>query len=282
MFIRFRIALLTLLLPFCALAVKAQMPVVPDIEYAKDMSELKSLHRVFVHSEPDPLARFAIVKELNRHPELLEVVETPEEADFYLVFYSLAGGGVGDPGDFSGEGGLVISGNLVAFRQIKTCTGSRRRLIFVTRKTKTFHRFTLPLSSSQSFASSPRAQTGRGAATEMIVRLGLGLLQRTRKDFLSFNQLSNSGFITFSRKVEVGAAKTFIKELKKVHKQRPSVNPTLLGLTTGVQKDGFVKPNLCGGSSGFSSTGVLTPKHTAPSRRPRRSLNKRPQRIRNF
>ena len=247
------------------------MPAVPDVEYANDLSELKSLRRVFVHSEPDPLARFIIVKELNRHPELLEVVETPEEADFYLVFYGLAGGGADNARDFSGEGGLIVSGNLVAFRHVKTCTGSRRRLIFMTRETKTFHRFTLPLNSLLPSASGPRPRSGRSVATELVVRLGLTLLQRKRQDFLSFSHLSNTGVVSFSRKVEAGTAKTFIKELKKTHERHLPANPTLRVVMPGAQKDQFLSPNPCGGRAGFRDAGISSPHHKAHSRRrPRR------------
>ena len=277
MLIRFRIALLTLLLPCCALSAEAQVPDVPDLEYATDLSELKKLRRVFVYSAPDPLARFAIVEELNRHPELLEVVETPEQADYYIVFYGLAGGDVVDARDFSGEGGTVVSGTLVAFRQVKTCAGSRRRLIFVTRKTKTFHRFTLPTGGLPPSASGLRQPAAKGAAAELIVRLGLTLIQRKRGDFLSYNMFTNSGVISFSRKAEVGAAKKFVKELKKVYERRSSAAPTLLGAVPGAQKVEFVKPNPCSGRVGPGVPAVSTPPHKSHSGGgPRRALNKRP------
>jgi hypothetical protein len=235
--------LLIALLVMCGLAcgntVAAQTPLeVPEIEYSNDLSELRTLRRVFVHSTPDPVSRQAILKELKRENGLLEVVERPEDAEFYLVFYGSPGEGEDSFAGPEGMGQATTTGTLVAFRQVKTCDGFRPRVLFITRKSKTVHGgIALPLALTNQGGLSPLSQGGpsprrlsKGAVSaELGVRLVLFLFGKKFPRALRFDQLNNNLSVSFDREVETQATREFLRQVKKAREEQPQfyVEPSL-------------------------------------------------------
>jgi len=227
--------LLIVLLVMCCLAcggtAAAQAPLeVPEIEYPNDLSELRTLRRVFVHSTPDPVSRQAILKELNREHGMLEVVERPEDAEFYLVFYGSPGEGAESFAGPEVMGRTATTGTLVAFRQIKTCDGFRPRLLFITRKSKTVHGgIALPLALTNQGGLSPLRQDGLSSrrlskgtvGAELGVRLVLFLFGKKFPHVLRFDQLNNNLSVSFGREVETQAAREFLRQVKKAREEQP-------------------------------------------------------------
>jgi hypothetical protein len=202
----------------------------PDVEYANDLRELGTLRKVFVHSMPDPLARQAIVKELNRERGLFEIVERPEDAEFYLVFYGLNGESADPFATSMGGGPVTTSGTLAAYRQVETCDGSRPRVLFITRKLRVIHAgIVVPLtplnqgglSSLNQPGISPRPFSGKRLGTEFVVRLGLFLLGKRFPSTLNFDQVNSSLSVSFSNKPEVQAAREFVLQVKEARKRQP-------------------------------------------------------------
>lgn len=226
--------LFIVLLVLCCLAfaspVAAQIPLeVPDIEYPNDLSELQALRRVFVYSTPDPLLRQALLKELSREFGLLDVVERPEDADYFLAFYSAAGQGAESLAATANAGQVTTDGTLIAWRQVKTCDGFRPRVLFMTRKSKTVHNgIVLPLTPLNQGGLIPLNQSGlgspslskKGLKAEIGVRVGLFIIGKLFPHKMSFDQLNNTLAVSFSAESEVQAVREFLRQVKKARKEQ--------------------------------------------------------------
>lgn len=207
-----------------------------DIEYG-DLSELGQPARIFVHSTPDAYARVAIVKELERHPEFVVVVGRPEDAQAYLLYY---GPGVEEGASVlraEGAGEVNLSGTLVVFRMVEGCQGERPRQLFIDRRVKTVSaRLPLPLTAMNGFAAQgpgiPRP-SGKALGAELVVRLGLFLMQKKYPGAVNFDQGTATLALSFSQKAEKQTAKSLIEALKKARKARPYVGAGHTWVTPG-------------------------------------------------
>lgn len=199
-----------------------------DIEYG-NLSELELPARIFVHAAPDAYSRVAIVKELERHPELVRVVGRAEDAQAYLLYF---GPGVEEGASASvlraeGAGEINLSGTLVVFRMVEGCQGERPRQLYIDRRVKTVNaRFPLPLTALNRFAeqgpAGPRP-SGKALGVELVVRFGLFLMQKRYPGAVSFDQGSSTLALSFTQKAEKQTAKSLVDALKKERKTRPYV-----------------------------------------------------------
>ena len=217
---------LALLAPGTRHASAQSLKVPTDIEYG-DLSELGLPARIFVHAAPDAYSRVAIVKELERHPELVQVVGRAEDAQAYLLYF---GPGVEEGASVlraEGGGEINLSGTLVVFRMVEGCDGERPRQLFIERKTKTVNaRFPLPLTALNGFAAQGSAgprPSGKALGVELVVRFGLFLMHKRYPGAVSFDQSSSTLALSFSQKAEKQTAKSLIDALKKERKTRPYV-----------------------------------------------------------
>jgi hypothetical protein len=253
----------------CACAAAAQnLPEVPKVEYANDLSELR-LRRVYVYSA-DPVSRQAVVKQLRRERGLLDIVERAEDADYLLVYEGPVGEGA-DPfsAASAGLGRATATGTLVAYRLVEGCDGVRTRVLFATRKTKTVHGgIPLPLTplSRGAFGQSdfaPRPSSGKRLGAELAARGALFLIGKIFPDFLRANPLEGSVALSFSGTPEAMVVGEFIERVKEARKARPPLYAGLMPNEIDARRDGGEPPML--GTAAPAAPGEVAPCQTKPS-----------------
>jgi len=210
-----RLTLLLILSFLCATQVAAQSLQIPDFEFG-DLSEVKG-NKVFVISD-DLEARARICKELKaKYPSLI-IVSRKEDANVSLLYgtsLTKAGGAFDNPGTASDAS--VYWSEMVAVKYIKGRYGARTRILWFTRKSHKVHH--IPMSSFAPNGFGYNRSTTKGAAIELLIRLGFAFVQR-RRETMMFDPVTNSLRISFSGKNEIRAAREFVKELKRARGEK--------------------------------------------------------------